>query len=1029
MDSSGAVVPGASITITNPENGLTRKVDANQNGYYQITFLPPGSYSLRVEDKGFSTMVQKINILVNQIATLNFTLKPGSPAEVVEVTAEAPLIETTRSDVGGSVTPTEVRDLPIVDRNFSGLMMLIPGVRPAQGFDPTKTRSGNISVNGNDGRSFDYNVDGGDNKDNVIGGIVQNYTMEGIQEFNVQTDHYTAESGRTVGGVVNVVSKSGTNSLHGTAFGLFQNSALNKNDFFTLQTCRDSGISASDCRKPLFHRYHFGGSIGGPIKKDKLFFFGAYEHKREPGSIAVDPTSFSELSLFPLAQPITTLPFPYKDHLLTVKVDYHVSDKQNMFFRYARERWINPNDQLGNPFVADLSQSNSDTNQFHDFVIQDNYVFSSTKVNSLNLHYGYFANTILGSPGRTFTLPVAGGGTVTNPEVCFNPSPGCGGGSPEIGQNVNVPQETLIGKYQLRDDFSWVHGRHSMKVGFNGMYLYQFGGFFFFGANGYQVTFWDDPSVILGHPAQYPQGFATPGAVQEILFNGGSGSTNQNPKPWAIGLYYQDDFKVTPRLTLNLGIRWDANPRFLPQQLGDSATTTNRTIDVLQQVAAAPSNSVDAAGIDRALGIVSNTDLLRKNTASWKEFQPRVGFAWDPTGSGKFVIRGGYGIARDQVFQNLTLFALQQSQPTIYQTIIDQKSTAGPLAPGGCVGQLCSFAFGVTPLPAPAPGITDIAFGAFGRINDPRITDPWAQQFSGGFSWQFSNQASFQVDYYHVLGTHEPRVLNINPTIGCGAAITAACPRGADTRFFDPAFVAAGLGAGRLEQTNMIGTNNRSRFDSLNFQIKKQMSRRFQGQASYVLSRSMSWGGQPTASYRGNSVAVTPEDQFLTGEFGPTLFDERHRVVLSGLVQLPAGFQITPLIQVASARPYSFRSGTDINGDGRSNIDRVCVGSTLADPIITPGCQQVQVNSLRGKPFMQVDLRTAKTFKFGERTALNLYWEFYNLFNRQNFCSDYQESASASNFNQPVGYCNVPGGFGPSFTGPLRSQYGLRFEF
>ncbi len=660
--------------------------------------------------------------------------------------------------------------------------------------------------------------------------------MEGIQEFNVIPTATPPNPATPSAAVVNVVTKSGTNTLHGSAFGLFQNSALNKNDYFTLQGCAQSGISASNCPKPLFHRYHFGGSFGGPIMKDKFFFFGAFEQKREPGSITVDPTAFNELSLFNLAAPVKTLPFPYVDHLLTVKVDYHINDRQNMFFRYGRERWVNPNDQLGNPFTTDLSQSNADTNQFHDFVVQHNYSFSPTKVNSLNLHYGYFVNAISASAGRTFSLPVAGGGTVTNPEICFNPSPGCGNGSPEIGQNVNVPQQTIIGKYQVRDDFSWVHGRHTMRIGFNGMYLYQLGGFFFFGANGYQVTFWDDPSVILSHPAQYPQGFATPGAVQEILFNGGSGSTAQVPKPWAIGLYYQDDYKVTEHLTLNLGMRWDANPRFLPQQLGDTPTTTNRTIGVLQQTAAAPSTAADAAGVARALGIIGDPSLLSKNTASWKEFQPRVGFAWDPTGSGKYVIRGGYGIARDQVFQNLTLFALQQSQPTIYQTIIDQKSTAGPLAAGGCVGQLCSFQFGLTPLPAPAPGITSLATGAFGRINDPHMTDPWAQQASIGFGWQLTNSSALQVDYYHVLGTHEPRVLNINPTIDCGAAITAACPRGVDTRFFDPAFVAAGLGAGRLEQINMIGTNNRSRFDSLNFQLKKRMSRRFQGQVSTCLS-------------------------------------------------------------------------------------------------------------------------------------------------------------------------------------------------
>ena len=153
------------------------------------------------------------------------------------------MIETTVSNVVGTVSPTEVSNLPILDRNFSGLETLIPGVRQAEGFDPTKTRVGNISVNGGDGRQVDTSVDGGDNKDLVVGGLVQNFTMEGIQEFNVSTNRYTAEAGHSVAAVVNVVTKSGTNQIHGSVFGLFQNSALNKNDYFTLQTCADQGIS------------------------------------------------------------------------------------------------------------------------------------------------------------------------------------------------------------------------------------------------------------------------------------------------------------------------------------------------------------------------------------------------------------------------------------------------------------------------------------------------------------------------------------------------------------------------------------------------------------------------------------------------------------------------------------------------------------------------------------------------------------------------------------------------------------------
>ena len=307
---------------------------------------------------------------------------------MVEVTEETPLIDSTSSEIQGNVSPLEARTLPVIDRNFAGLMTLVAGVRPAENFDPTKTRSGNVSVNGSDGRAVDYNVDGGDNKDNVIGGIVQNYTMEGIQEFNVVTDRYGADSGRAVGAVVNVISKSGTNQVHGTLFGLFQNSGLNA-----------TPAVPPGLEKAKFHRYQYGGSVGAPIVKNKLFIFGAFEQKREPGSIAVDPGAFGELqtlaSVFPdLADPVGQLPFPYIDDLVTIKGDWHINDKQNAYIRYGREKWTNPNDQLGSPIVTDLSQSNSDINQFHSLVLSHNWAISDNKINTVSLQFQDFFNGI-----------------------------------------------------------------------------------------------------------------------------------------------------------------------------------------------------------------------------------------------------------------------------------------------------------------------------------------------------------------------------------------------------------------------------------------------------------------------------------------------------------------------------------------------------------------------------------------------------------------------------------------------------------
>ncbi len=1037
-DPTGAVVPGAKIKVTNPATGFARESVTGETGHFAVPQLMAGTYKVTVEASGFTTSVyEKVELAVGAKQELDVILKVGSGQTTLTVTEETPLVELTSSEIRGSVSELEVKELPILDRNFAGLTYIVPGIRPAQSFDPTKSRVGNFSVNGSDGRAVDVNVDGADNKDNVVGGLLQNFTIEGIQEFNVITNRYSAESGRAVGTVVNVVNKSGTNEIHGTLFGLFQVSTLNRQDFFSKQGGNP---------KPVFHRYHFGGSGGGALIKDKLFVFGAYEHKREPGSIGVEPNAFTELSLFPLAVPVRTLPFPYLDHLITVKLDYRISDVQNLSVRYGRQRWENPNDQLGDPFTTDLTQAQGNTNQLHDLSLQHNWNVASNKVNTISAHFQDSVNEILAAPGRTFTLNVFGGTTTTNPRVFFPAA--------EIGQNVNVPQQTLIRKYQFRDDFSWVLNHHTLKFGANYIYLAKLGGFFFFGANGYEIGFGDNPSQITGCtavsatcPNAYPQGFATPGAVQSLNFSGGDGAFNQ--RPHQIAFYAQDDYKITPRLTLNLGVRWDGNLDFLPKQLGSTATDTNRTIGILRTVLAAnPSGAGTTAAMARIRQIVGDDSLLRRTNASVKEFQPRVGFAWDPTGRGKHVIRGGYGIAYDQVFQNLTLFSLQQANPTIYQTIITLTALGLPGAmscpPNLALTpqqDLCQFRFGVDALPAPPPGLTTLFQGAFGRINDPRMTDPYVQQSSIGWAWEFRPDFSFSADYYHTLGIHESRVININPRIlpVCGASTiwpgsTPAdprCVRGGSTRFLDPAFAAvAGVGAGIVEQTNMIGTTNRSRFDSLNVQVKKRFSRKYMFQASYVLSKSQSWGGRPTASYSGNGIAVIPERQFASDQYGPSIFDERHRFVFSGHFLLPWGFEVSPLTQFASARPFNFRAGIDVDGDGRLTVDTVCVGSTLATPLNnTRLCPEIRPNALRGDNLSQVDLRMAKAFKFRERIALRLYYEIFNLFNTNNFGNNFgANSRSASTFNKPLGYDGGQG-FGPATSGPLRSQFGFRFEF
>ena len=273
LDSQGAAVPGATVTATNAANGLVRSTVSGSIGDYLLVQLPPGRYSVAAELSGFRRAVfSDLEVDVGTRQTPNIELAIGNLTEVVEVTGVVPLIETTRSEIAGVVTPREIQNLPLLNRTFAGLSVVMPEARPVGNFDPTKTRLGSIAMSGGDGRQLDVNVDGGDNKDNVVGSLLQNFAYESIQECQVGQHRWSAESGRAVGGVVNVVTKSGTNDLRGSLFSNFRSNDTRAKDFFEGRANRD---------KSDYERQEFGGSLGGPIRREQLFFFGAMERFRE----------------------------------------------------------------------------------------------------------------------------------------------------------------------------------------------------------------------------------------------------------------------------------------------------------------------------------------------------------------------------------------------------------------------------------------------------------------------------------------------------------------------------------------------------------------------------------------------------------------------------------------------------------------------------------------------------------------------------------------------------------------------------
>src|SRR5438093_8499393 len=704
-DATGAVVPNATVTAHNPATGQTRTTQSNALGDYTLSQLPPGTYEVSAEFMGFSKAVRKaVAVSVGTRSTLNFELMPGAITQEIEVAASPFSLETTASEIGGVVTPSEVQNLPLLNRTFANLSAVMPEARPAGSFDPTKARVGNIAMNGGDGRQLDVNVDGGDDKDNVVGGLLQNFAYEGIQEFQVLQHRWTAESGRAVGGVINVVTKSGTNDLHGSGFLNFRNQSIRARDFFEKQTTDP---------KPEYDREEFGGSVGGRIVRDRLFAFGSVERFRERQDVLINPARLPQIAAIPGVTAASTIPTPYDDTLYSIKIDHHINDRQSMFYRYSQQNYHSPNDQFDPGKPSDLTGGNTNDNKFYSLVANHSYTFSSTKLNVFSFHFQDFTNEIL---------------SVTNKPLLDFPSV-------QTVANVNVPQKPTQRKFQFRDDFSWIAGKHTMKFGTNYIRA-KLGGYFFFDANGYHIFFFDDPLTIKNNlNGRYPQGFATPGAVSEIVYSTGAGDTGQ-PAGHQLAFYFQDDYAITRHLTLNAGIRWDANIGILPAQ------TNNRTMQVLKRL-----------NDPRAQALAGNDNALARTTPSFLEFQPRVGFAYDPKGDGRMVIRGGYGIFYDQVFQNLTLFSQQQSNATLYQTILDLSNrTVGS-------GDLPTFRYGVDPLPTPPPGTTttSLAVGGTGRIIPPDMKDPYIQKASIGFNGECAGNWAITSGYLHTLGIHDFR--------------------------------------------------------------------------------------------------------------------------------------------------------------------------------------------------------------------------------------------------------------------------------
>ena len=942
-DPNNAVVVGARVTARNVDTGLTREITTDASGIYRLTALQPGTYALSASATGFAeNKYGNVTLTVGQKLNLDLSLRVNV-SETVTITSAVPVVETTRTNVASSVTERAVRELPVNGRNFLDFVTLTPGVVR----DP---RAGDLSFGGQKGTMNSIQIDGVDNNNMFFGQSLgrtgsgrapYQFSQDAVQEFQVNTNSFSAEFGRAAGGAINVITKSGTNDFHGTAFEFFRDRILNANSLrydagletFTngLPSLIPNGRVFSAAAgntvtgtavKPPYHFNQFGGNLGGPIKKDRAFFFFNYDGQRntQPNILnslpAADTTQASidgRNKLLALANNYTR---GFNQDVYLAKVDWQLSAENRVTFRYNRQKFTGVNLESNGANVAQEHSGNS-------LVTTDSFSFTLNTT---------FTSRLL----NEFRTQVArdrepGLANSDAPEAVISNG---GQAALTIGRNNFSPRETTEKKYQFIDNVSYIAGKHSLKGGLD-VNMERIKNFFpgFFGA-GY--TFTSYANFTNNVVASFTQAFAGEGT---------SGATTY-PNFNEFGFFAQDDWRLMKNLTLNLGLRYD--------------------IQAMKQGGAKnQSPSLAAAGIDTS-----------KINNDYNNFAPRFGFAYNPGGSEKLVVRGGYGlfygrtpsIALGTAHSNngLNVISITLTNPTGLTYPFRFNSLADIQARGGQPAATSLFIF------------------------EPNYQQPYTMQGSFGVEYGLTKDWSIGASYLSVRGRHLQRTRDINlgtpvATPIAGATIPTFLRYPGTTSPIRPIGKTGDL-FGRIAE---FESNAKSNYNGLVLQANKRLAQHYQLLFSYTYSRVNDDAPDATSVVNGNAGDDAKQAQFstlLSDESGIGNSNTPHRIVASGLWDLDyfktkgvaraivGGWQLSGILQAASNLPYSARlaANVDLNNDGNRNSDRA------------PGYSR---NSFHTGHFVSLDLRATKTFFLTEKYRLQFVGEFFNALNRINISS------------------------------------------
>lgn len=1002
-DQQNATLPNASVTVTNAGTNQTQTTTTDEDGGYRFSNLQPGTYTIGVTATGFANFSQEAVVVeVGQVTSIDVPLGIAGQNAQVEVTAEAPVINTNSQDFATNINQTSINELPINGRRASNFVLLTPGVVPDGNF-------GLISFRGISGLLNNSTIDGGDNNQAFFSEergrtrISSSISQDAVREFQVNTSNYSAEFGRAAGGVVNTVTKSGTNEFHGSAFYYRRDSRFGARNAFSFQTVATPTGNVTVGLKPDDVRQQFGGSLGGPIVKNKLFFFFSYDQQKRnfPAVAAPASTAFFNLSAAQVAtltgrgvtpaqtsagitflqSLLGTVPRKADQLLLLPKIDWVINDKNTFSAVYNRLRSNAPAGVQTQAVVSrGIASFGDDKVTLDTLNLRLTSTISPSMLNEARFQYSRDLE-------QQFSQPAAPGEPTT--ANGFSPSVAIGGGGftfgkPNFLDRAAYPDER---RQQYADTVTYNRGRHTFK----------FGGDFNNVSDLLDNLFQNAGAYSYANLENFLSDFANPAGRRYSTFNQGFGPSAFKFSTRDYNLFFQDDFRLDPRVTLNIGLRYELQTFPNPQIPNPLEPRTARF----------PSD---------------------KNN-----FGPRIGFAIDPSGDGNTSIRAGYGL--------------------YYGRIINSTISNAITNTGVATGQT-QFSFNPTSAGAPVfPNVLAAAPTSTARpdivIFSGAMENPMIHQMDVVFERVIARNTVVSVSGLLSIGRNLPTFVdtNLSPTNATTTFTFNGGPFAGQT-LTTPRFIGARPN-GNFGRITEIRDSIGSEYYGLVLQANRRLTNGLQFQASYTYSQSRD-NGQTSQTFTNPNVPLDPFN--LEQEFGVSNLDVPHRFVASAVYApktlfglgrgsnygraIFGGFSIAPIVTIQSGNPFtSGISGTLPTATGTPSsflpISSGILGAGGASRLPNIGR-----NTNRLPYIFNVDLRISRRFRLTETANLEILAEGFNIFNRLNVTGAASTTAysiggtvTAPTLNFNAINFGIPGEAGNSIFSQRQVQLAARFQF